>query len=132
MSFGFRCLLLSALVAMAPACSSRRSSAEEKLDAVGVDELRREAALLYKNVFASTAPSFVTVKPKDWPASFRAFAPKHVGAYRDGFSLALETDDAAEAGLYIVPQHMEVSPNPGRNAKFERIRDGIYWYSFPG
>ncbi len=97
---------------------------------VGPERLRIEAALLYKNLYAAASTSFFTIKLTDCPATFRAFNPQHVVAYRDGFSLALERGPQGESGLYVVPSEMDVAPNPGRRAKFERIAEGIYWYSF--
>ena len=35
-----------------------------------------------------------------------------------------------EAGLYIVPQHMEHTPSGPASAHFQRLADGVYWYAF--
>ena len=100
-------ILAVGLALVVSACSARRD-AESKLAEVGIPRLREQAALLYKNAFAGTAPAFATVKSEDWPATFRALNPSHVGAYRDGFTLALERRDGVESGLYVIPQHMDV------------------------
>jgi hypothetical protein len=131
MSLPFRFTLPCAIAACLGACSSPRRTAEETLDRAGPDRLRKDAALLYKNVFAAAAStSFRTLKVDDCPATFRMFNPQHVVAYRDGFGLALQRGPSGESGLYVVPDQMDVAPNPGRRARFERIADGIYWYSF--
>jgi hypothetical protein len=122
-------ILAIAFALGAPACS-KRGAAEKRMRKVGAERLRAEAAVLYKDVFAGAAPTFLTVKQGDWPESFRAMVPLEVGAYPDGFSLTMHRKGNAESGVYVVPLHMEVSPNPGRLAHFERIADGIYWYSF--
>jgi hypothetical protein len=122
-------VILSLLAFIASGCSVRRK-AEKTLARTNHALLREEAAVLYKQTFAGTAPSFSAIKPDDWPATFRAFTPRHVGAFKDGFSLALKLEGGVESGLYIVPKFMDVKPNPGRRAKFEKLGDGIYWYSF--
>ncbi|MEQ1860008.1 MAG: hypothetical protein ABMA13_08735, partial [Chthoniobacteraceae bacterium] len=102
-------------------CGSPRERAGETLQKVGADQLRADAALLYKNLFASTGPDFTLIKQSDWPASFRVFAPQQVGAYRDGFSLALERQGGLESGLYVIPNQMEIEPRSAGRAQFERI-----------
>lgn len=92
--------------------------------------LREEAALIYKNLFAGGAPAYATIKRDDWPALFRVFEPENVGVYRDGFALALVRSRDRESGLYVIPAHMEVEPRGTPRTRFERIDEGIYWYSF--
>ena len=130
MPFMRRLAVLSLLALLASGCSPRRK-AESMLKKVNHSNLREEAAVLYKQTFAgSSAPPFTAIKPDDWPANFRAFTPRHVGAFKDGFSLALKLEGGVESGIYVVPKFMDVQPNPGRRAKFEKLDDGIYWYSF--
>ena len=124
------CHLIATALAFAAVGCSHRGEAEDRLKKVGPEQLRSQAAILYKNIFAGAAPTFRTVRSEDWPESFRAMAPLDVGAYRDGFSLAMQRKGDSESGIYVVPQHMEVSPNPGRLAHFDRIAEGIYWYRF--
>ena len=81
----------------------------------GADQLRAGFDLL-------AAPTSTTVTVD--------ITPLDVGAYRDGFSLTMSRKGNGEAGIYVVPKYMEVAPNPGRLAHFERISDGIYWYTF--
>ena len=130
MSPPFRFTSLCALAALCGACSSPRRTAEKTLERVGPDRVRQEAAVFYKDMFAAASASFYNLKLNECPATFRMFNPQHVVAYRDGFSLALDHGPSGESGLYIVPAQMDVSPNPGRRARFDRITDGIYWYYF--
>ena len=118
------------LAALLPGCSDVQRTAEEKIALVGAPTLRNDAARLYKDVFAGRAPEFEEVREAAWPPSFRAFAPRHVGAYPDGISLALRRSRDRESGLYIVPLHMEHAPAPTARASFQRLSEGIYWYSF--
>jgi hypothetical protein len=120
------CLLLCA------GCVDPRQRAEREVRESGA-ALRHDAALLYKNMFAATGkPDFVEVWFKDWPKSFQKLRPRHVGAYHDGFTIALHTTDRGESGLYIVPESMDYEPQSGAGTTFQRIADGIYWYSFGG
>ena len=130
MPLHFRFILLCGVAICVVACNSPRRSAEKTLRQVGPERVREEAAVLSKNLFAAASTSFFNLKVEECPTTFRRFNPNHVVAYRDGFSLALERGPSGESGLYVVPAQMEVSPNPGRRARFQRIVDGIYWYSF--
>ena len=127
----FQSMLLCALAASFSSCSSSpRKTAEKKLKRIGAERVRAEAAVFYKNMFAGVSTTFVTIKTEDCPATFRMFNPQYVVGYRDGFSLALERGPSGESGLHIVPSQMDVLPSSGQGARFERIADGIYWYSF--
>ena len=112
------------------ACSNQRDRAGATLEKVGAAQLRRDAALLYKRLFAGHGTDFVVVRAKDWPESFQRFSPLRVGAYPDGISLALESKDSGESGLYVVPATMEHQPSAAQGGKFQRMADGVYWYSF--
>ena len=115
---------------LAVACADAKQLAEKRLQQVGAKTLREDAARLYKNVFAGRKSDFEEVKASDWPRSFRQFAPRHVGAYPDGLSLALSGDRRAESGLYIVPAEMEHTPVSTARASFQQLAEGVYWYSF--
>ncbi len=122
-------LILSALV-VAGCARSPRDSAEQRLRKVDPARLRAEAAVLYKNLFASEAATYTVIKSSAWPATFRAIEPLQVGAYRDGFALATHRDAGVESGLYVLPAQMDVVPVSKGRARFDRVADGIYWYSF--
>jgi hypothetical protein len=123
-------LLSLILLALASCSRSPREEAEKRLKKIDIARLRLEAAVLYKNMYASAGPSYTVIKVGGWPESFRALEPKQVGAYRDGFTLAFKQNGEFESGLYITPAQMDVQPHSTARAQFERIADGIYWYSF--
>lgn len=127
-----RPLFLLLLTSVLGGCggASTREKAEERLRAADLARLRHDAAVLYKNLHASTGPAYTVIKSSNWPESFRALGPVEVGAYADGFTLAFEQSGQNEAGLYVTPAQMDVVPQPSERAHFERMADGIYWYSF--
>lgn len=96
----------------------------------GAAALRHSAALLYKDVFASSMADFSSLKEKDWPALFSVFEPSQVEAYPDGFALTLEYGRDGQSGLYVIPEGMDVAPKATERSSFERIGEGIYWFHF--
>lgn len=123
-------LLLLFACALAGCGKSSREKAEERLRQSDVAALRQQAAVLYKNMHASAGPNYVVIKQSGWPPAFAAFGPTQVGAYLDGFTLAVEKSGGREAGIYVIPAQMDVVPRSSDRAHFEPIIDGIYWYSF--
>jgi hypothetical protein len=110
--------------------TSPRQHAEVVLRTVGPEHLRDAAAGLYKDMFASIAPDYTAMKEAMWPPQFSAFKPDHVGAYRDGFALSLVSGHGLESGIYVIPAHSDFQPRATAHARFERMADGVYWYSF--
>lgn len=126
-----RILLILACALLAPGCGDRREQAGRKLRKVGAPRVRHEAALLYKDMFARHGrPDFSEVWFKNWPRSFQEFKPLHVGAYIDGFTIALVTDFHGEHGLFVVPESMDHEPRLLGGVTYRKMADGIYWYSF--
>ena len=123
-------LILALCAASLCGCADPRSKAEETLRAVGAGTLRKDAAVLYKQLFAGRGTDFIVVRASQWPESFKRFKPVRVGAYPDGLSLALLVDADSESGLYAVPLHMDHAPSGAAGARFQKLADGIYWYSF--
>ncbi len=124
-------LLLIASALLWQGCSDRRGTALRQLKKVGAERLRLDAALIYKDMFARHGrPDFIEVWYKDWPPSFQKFSPIHVGAYIDGFTIALETGRQGEAGIFVIPATMEHEPATAHGISYQRITEGIYWYSF--
>jgi hypothetical protein len=123
-------LVLCLLVFLLAACRGPRERAVERLNSVGPDRLRHDAALLYRELFNTRGMDFVVIRPMDWPPSFKAIAPIRIGAYPDGISLATYSRNDVESGLYIVPQSMDHEPGNVRGGHFEKVAEGIYWYSF--
>jgi hypothetical protein len=126
----FRWLLVVTLALAA--CGDRRERAERILREEGVRTLRTEAAMLYKERFGGRGAEFSIVDEAAWPASFRRFKPRRVGAYPDGITLALETDADTERGLFVIPQHFDLdAPRWGEGATFDPLAEGVFWYAFP-
>jgi len=123
-------LYLAALTLAVASCTPPERKARTLVQRVGAGTLRQQAAVLYKDVFAAPKTGLITIKRPDWPAAFASFEPLSVGAYRDGFALAIERDSERESGLYVTPAQMDVQPRPTHRTRFERIEDGIYWYVF--
>ncbi len=127
---GLVAIFLSFVLLAFTGCGSPRSDALATLRKVGNERLRDEAAWLYKDVFAARAPAFTNVRSAQWPPSFQRFTPLHVGAFADGFALALNEKGDLESGLYVVPLHMDRTPAATAHASFERLDDGVFWYVF--
>ena len=123
-------LLLLVAALLVSSCGEEENSVESIITAVGPEQLRRDAAVLYKQAFAASNTRFAVISKSTWPASFRRFRPIRVGAYRDGFSLTLATTPQTESGIYVVPSGMELSPAQTTGTKFEKVADGIFRYSF--
>jgi hypothetical protein len=125
-----RLLCLVVLCASAGCGHDQRQDAEATLREVSSQSLRREAARFYKQLFVAPSGEYFVPKVSQWPPTFRRFQPLRVRAYADGFGLALRDARNGEEGLYVVPSGMEQTPREGRNARFQKIEEGIYWYWF--
>ena len=126
-----RILMLLACALVLAACGDARQQAERRLQKIGAARLRLDAALLYKQMYSSPRKSdFNEVTVKNWPKTFQQFAPRHVGSYQDGFTLALHTNLKGESGIYVVPASMDYEPKPTAGTVFRKITEGVYWYSF--
>jgi hypothetical protein len=123
-------LALTSLLTLSGCEASPREKAEARLAGVDIDRVRREAARAYKDLFAGSGDGFIPLSPSKTPQCFRQFQPVRVVAHRDGFALTLASDAATDSGLYIVPIGMDHAPAASRRARFERLREGIYWYVF--
>ena len=122
--------LLLLLAALLLSCGKQANSIESIVKEVGPEQLRRDAAVLYKQAFSSRHKRFVLIQKDTWPASFQRFEPIRVGAYQDGFSLTLATTPQLESGVYVVPWDMERVPAQTVGTHFEKLADGIFRYSF--
>ena len=125
-----RWLIFSTCLILTSCGDNPRHAAEKTLRQVGPAKLRHEAASFYKELFVTPAGQYFLPKPDQWPPTFQRLEPLQVRAYADGFSLSLEEGREGEQGLYVVPQGMDNVPRESRNARFEKIDDGIYWYWF--
>ena len=97
---------------------------------VDAGQLRKDAAIFYKNIFAEHRKTIPTVSPQYWSYAFKRLEPQRITAYPDGFAFCLEILGDTESGLYVVPLGMEVEPKPTAWAVYEKISEGIFWYSF--
>ncbi len=111
-------------------CSDSRSRAIEALKRVKAETLRRDAATFYKDIFAVPRKTSVPLGEQSWSRTFSELHPMRITAYPDGFAFCLESKGDSESGLYIVPLGMDHAPAPTRWASYEKISEGIFWYSF--
>ena len=126
-----RLLFLLACAVLAQGCGDRRPRAERSLRKGEAEQLRHDAARLYKEFYSRHGrPDFNEVWYKDWPRSFQKLAPRHVGAYLQGFSIALKTGHQREEGLFVVPESMDIEPRAESGVSYRKIADGVYWYTF--
>lgn len=124
-------LLIAACAFVSGACGGPRDRARSCLRHGGGERLRHDAAMIYKDIFSGHGRAgFVEIPAKNWPNSFRELRPLHVGAYIDGIAIAMHATAHGETGLYVVPQSMEHTPKAMEGTRFEKIAEGIYWFSF--
>lgn len=123
-----RCLpLLAAL--LLTACGSPRSDAVARLRKANTAELRIDVARFHTQFFQTPDQDYLPLKSNWWSVSVRKLKPLRVGLYRDGLAVALREEPGFEFGLHIVPQSVTRPPGPSPYIQYERIEDGIYWYT---
>ncbi len=114
--------------AILASCTDPITHAKNRLKGVDKQALRMDAAKLYKQIYATPGADFLILKQTLWPENFNALKPIRVSCYRDGFAIALTDDSILETGLHVQPLGITRPPTPG-SIKYERIEEGIYWYS---
>ncbi len=121
--------ILALVLTLIPgACSKNpRDEARARLGAVNTDDLRYDAARIYKQAHAVPGPEFVVLKPDRWPESFKKLKPLRVGIYRDGFAFALGGEAETEWGIHVYPTGM-TQGRAGKAGLFEKLADGVFWY----
>ena len=112
------------------ACSDSRGRAMKTIKQMKQDQLRKDCALFYKNIFAEHRKTIAMVNQAYWSNSIAQLHPEKVTAYPDGFALCLESTGDSESGLYVIPLGMEVEPKATAWASYEKLSEGIFWYSF--
>ncbi len=122
-----RIFLIFILVILA-SCSDPRASAKNRLKGLDTQALRFDAAKLYKQIYAAPGPDYFPIKQSQWPQTFSTLGPVSVSCHRDGISVVLTDDPTHETGLHIQPLGISTPPSAA-SIKFERIEEGIYWYS---
>ncbi len=125
-----RAFLICITALSVSACTDTRSRALATVKRVKPVSLRKDAAVFYKNIFAEHRKTNFVVSPQYWSWSFSELHPERITAYPDGFAICLESLGDAESGLYIVPLGMDHDPAPTHWASFEKLSEGIFWYSF--
>lgn len=122
-------VLLLILAAFFTGCSNDPiGDARARLSGVNVAALRLDAAKIYKQLHAAPGPEFIALMPKKWPDSFKKLSPLRVGVYRDGFAFALGGEADSEWGLHVFPTGMNQVRATG-SGRFEKLADGVFWYS---
>lgn len=121
-------IFLLFVLAMIASCSDPRAQAKNRLQGLDKQALRLDAARLYKQIYAAPGPDYLVLKATQWPENFSALKPIRISCHRDGFSIALTDDSIHETGLHIQPLGI-TTPPPAGSVKYERIEEGIYWYS---
>ena len=111
-------------------CSDSRARAMKTVKRVTPQQLREDAAKYYKDLYAGPRKTLVLVNKEYWSWSFAELSPERITAYADGFAFRLESKGDSESGLYVVPLGMDIEPKQTDVASFEKISDGIFWYSF--
>ena len=111
-------------------CSDSRGRAIKAVKRMKEDQLRKELAVYYKNIFAEHRKTIATMSQQYWSYSISQLHPEKVTAYPDGFAICLESTGDSESGLYVIPLGMEVEPKPTAWASYEKLSEGIFWYSF--
>ena len=125
-----RALFTIISVLLLSGCSDARGRAKSTVKRVKAVQLRKDVAIFYKDIFAEHRKTITRVNQQYWSWSFTQLHPDHITAYPDGFAFCLESIGDAESGLYVVPLGMDHDPAPTKWASFEKISDGIFWYSF--
>jgi hypothetical protein len=121
---------LASLAALAlAACGGPRAEALSRLRKSDVNELRTDVARLHTQYFAAQTQTFFPLTPIAWPASTKRMKPIRLNLYHDGLAIALRQEPGNEFGLHIVPPGMKDPPQPTPYISYERIEDGIYYYS---
>ena len=121
-------ILLPAL--LLAGCDDARIRAMKTVKRVKPAQLRKDVARFYKNIFGPHQKTIVRVNSEIWTLAFDELHPERITAYPDGFAFCLESNGSAESGLYIVPLGMDHVPTPTPWASYEKLHEGIYWYSF--
>ena len=121
-------LLLVFVLAILASCSDPRAQAKSRLQGLDKNALRLDATRLFKQIYATPGPDFQILNQSQWPETFGALKPVAISSHHDGFSIALTDDSTHETGLHIQPLGI-TTPPAAAAVKYERLDEGIYWYS---
>ena len=124
----FRLLLLLALLPLA-ACSDPRSNSLSRLRRADAAGLRAEVAQLTAKLLRPAGPELVPVQPELWPAAFLKLRPLRMNLYRDGLAISLVAAPGLEYGLHIVPVGASEILKSTERTQYEKVQDGIYYFT---
>ena len=124
-----RCCLPLLAALLCTACDSPRDDATRRLRNVAVADLQTDAARLHTQFFAAPSQDYFPLKPEQWPESTKKLRPLRIGLYRDGLAIALREEPGVEFGLHIVPRGVPEPPAPTPYTHYERLEEGVYWYT---
>ena len=118
------------LALLLTACGNPHRELERAVSNADASRLRHDAAVVYKDAFASSHENVIGVARSGWPKSFAVLNPVRVNAYRDGIAIALSPGTDSESGAYVIPEGMDHQPADNARARFRPLREGVYWYDF--
>jgi hypothetical protein len=105
---------------------SDQAQIQRTLKAVGAAKLRQESIASCGNEFPREG--FVKIAEATWPPSVRAFRPMSVWTEPDGVYILLDTDAAAERGVFVPRVITEKDPVCGPKLLHVKLDSGVYWY----
>lgn len=123
-----RLLLLLAMLPLA-ACTDPRTNSLSRLRSADAAELRTEAGRLYTRLFPAAGPMFIAVQPEAWPAPLLKLRPIRLNLYRDGLAISLQTQPGFEYGLHVIPVGMPDELKSTERTQYEKLQDGIYYFT---
>jgi len=122
------CLPLLAALLLA-ACDNPRTEAIARLRKANIPALRTDAARLHTQFLQTPDVDYMPLKSNLWPDNLRKLKPIRIGLYRDGLAVALREEPGFEFGLHFIPMGVARPPNPSKYVRYERLEDGVYWYT---
>jgi hypothetical protein len=122
-------LLLLLLALLAGGCGNPRDEAAARLRSVPAVELRNDAARLHTQFLSAPGQQHVPLMPFHWPESTKKLEPVRVNLYRDGLAIALRLEPGVEFGIHVLPLGVNAPPAASPHVQYERIEDGIYFYT---
>jgi hypothetical protein len=118
-------LVLLLATAFLSGCSDE-TQLHRTLKIVGAAKLRQEAMASCENQFPREG--FVKMAETAWPPSVRAFRPMSVWTEPDGYYILLDTDAAAERGVFLPRIVSEKDPICSPKLTHVKLDTGVYWY----
>lgn len=124
----FRILPLIAAATLT-ACTDPRSTSLSRLRDSDAAALRTETANLTAQLFPAPGPTLVPVRPEIWPPALLKLRPIRMNLYRNGLAVSLQSAPGYEYGLHIVPAGAGAELKSTERTQYERLQDGIYYFT---